>query len=243
VKRILPFGLMLILGSVSAHASEVTFSPSPGVAGQPITVTFQGVSAGCGQEGTLELQSIGGNQISLLVNPANCPVIPIGIEEYTASTTIGPLPAGTYFVAVRDAETNSLYSYERLDVKGVPACNATETSLCLGGSRFAVTGEWTDFEGNEGVARAVPDDFDGLGNYGTFWFFAPDNPEMVVKVIDACSFNGYYWVFLSPASTVKYDITVRDVRNNIQKTYSNAAGNVPALTADTSAFPCALGAP
>ena len=238
MKRILSFGLMLILGSVSASASEVTFSPSPGVAGQPITVTFQGVSAGCGQDGSLELQSIGGNQISLLVNPANCPVIPIGIEEYTASTTVGPLPAGTYFVSVRDADTNSLYSYERLEVKNAPVCNATETSLCLGGSRFQVTGEWTDFEGNEGVAHAVPDDFDGLGNYGTFWFFTPDNPEMVVKVIDGCSLNGHSWVFLSPASTVRYDIVVRDVRTGQQKTYSNPAGNVPTLIADTSAFAC-----
>lgn len=200
------------------------------------------MSQGCGLEGFLELQSISGNQIFLQVVPADCPVIPIGVDDYTASTTIGPRPAGTYFVSVRDAFTGSLYSYERLEVKGVPACNATETSLCLGGSRFQVTGEWTDFEGNEGVAHTAPDDFDGLGDYGTLWFFSANNPEMLVKVIDACSFNGHYWVFLSPASTVKYDITVRDVRNNIQNTYSKALGTVPALTADTSAFPCGLGA-
>ena len=123
-------------------------------------------------------------------------------------------------------------------MKPEPLCEATDTSLCLGNGRFEVTGEWTDFESHHGVAHAAPDDFKGLGNYGVLWFFSADNPEMAVKVLNGCSFNGHYWVFLSPASTVEYHITVRDVVTGQQKTYSNALGHVPSLTADTSAFPC-----
>lgn len=240
MKKILSFGLMLILGTVAAHGAEVTFSPAPPVAGQPVTVTYHGITAGCDPVGTLSVLSFAGSVIHLKVESPGCAILPAGPIEYTASTTLGPLPAGTYYVYVTEIveERGVLHAFERMEVKNVPVCNATETSLCLGGSRFAVTGEWTDFEGNEGVAHAVPDDFDGLGNYGTFWFFTPDNPEMVVKVIDGCSLNGHYWVFLSPASTVRYDIVVRDVRTGQQKTYSNPAGNVPTLIADTSAFAC-----
>lgn len=240
MKRILSFGLMLILGNVAAHGSDVTYSPSPAVAGQPIVVTFHGVTAGCDPEGVLTVHSVVGNQIFLNLQSPGCAILPTGVIDYTASTTIGPLPAGTYFVNVREIleQGSVLQAYERLEVKNAPVCEATETSLCLGDGRFEVTGEWTDFEGNEGVARTAPDDFGGLGNYGTFWFFTADNPEMVAKVIDGCSLNGHYWVFLSPASTVKYDITVRDVRTGQQKTYSNALGTVPTLVADTSAFAC-----
>lgn len=240
MKRILSFGLMLILGNIAAHASEVTFSPSPAVAGQPITVTFHGVSPGCDPEGVLTLETISGGGIFLNVDPPGCAILPVGPVDYTATTTIGPLPAGTYYLYVRQVVGQALVlmAFEVLEVKTEPVCTATETSLCLGGSRFEVTGAWTDFEGNEGLAHTAPDDFKGLGNYGTFWFFTADNPEMVVKVIDGCSLNGHYWVFLSPASTVQYDIVVRDVRTGQQKTYSNPAGNVPTLVADTSAFAC-----
>lgn len=242
MKGILSFGLLFLLGSAAAQGDQVTFSPLPPVAGEPITITYHGAAFSCLSEGTLELQGISGNHIFLKAIPPECPVLAFPYNEYTATATIGPLPAGTYFVQINLADSGHYHPRQRIEVKSAPACRVTETSLCLGGGRFEVTGEWTDFDGNDGVARTAPDDFRGLGDYGTLWFFAAQNPEMVAKVIDACSFNGYYWVFLSPASTVKYDITVRDVRTGQQKTYSKALGTVPTLVADTTAFPCGLGA-
>ena len=232
--------LSLLAGGAAAQAAELTFSPLPAVIGQPVTAIFRSVEIGCGNEGTLVVQSVvtARKEIYLQAIPAGCGVLPIGITEYTATTSLGSLSAGTWTVTVYDEESSFLLDQEVLEVKPAPLCEATETSLCLGGGRFEVTGEWTDFQDRHGVAHAAPDDFKGLGNYGVLWFFSEDNPEMAVKVLNACSHSGHYWVFLSPASTVEYHITVRDVRTGQQKTYSNALGHVPPLTADTSAFPC-----
>jgi hypothetical protein len=233
------FLLLLVLGGGAAHSAELTFSPSPAVAGQPVTATFESVAFGCITEGALEVDNVFGNEILLEATPPGCPIIPIGFVDYTASTSLGPLAAGTYTILVIAAGSNTVLAREILEVKTPPVCSATETSLCLGDGRFEVTGNWRDFAGNQGVAKAVPDDFKGLGNFGVLWFFSQDNPEMVVKVLDGCSYNGYYWVFLSPASTVEYQITVRDVRTGQTKIYGNPLGNVPSLTADTRAFACA----
>jgi hypothetical protein len=231
--------LLLFLGGAAAQAEKLTFSPSPAVAGEPIIATYEGVSFGCDPEGTLTGGLFAGNEIHLFATPPGCPILPPGYSEYTASTTLGPLAAGTYTVLVFAADgSGNVLAKEFLPVKAPPVCRVTETSLCLGDGRFEVTGEWTDFQGHHGVAHTAPDDFQGVGNYGVLWFFSQDNPEMAVKVLNGCSFNSRFWVFLSPASTVEYSITVRDVRTGQQKTYSNALGHVPSLTADTSAFPC-----
>jgi hypothetical protein len=233
------FLLLLVLGGTAAQSSKLTFSPSPAVAGEPITVTYEGVASGCEPEGALEGGIFVGNEIHLVASPPGCSILPPGYTDYTASMTLGPLAAGNYTVLVFAADgSNTVLEREFLVVKAPPVCRASEISLCLGGSRFEVTGEWTDFAGNQGTAKAVPDDFKGLGNFGVLWFFNQDNPEMVVKVLNGCSTNGYYWVFLSPASTVEYRITVHDVVTGQEKVYGKALNVVPRLIADTRAFPC-----
>jgi hypothetical protein len=228
-------------GAAQAQAVKLTFSPIPAVAGEPITATFEGVSLGCDRVGTLQGGVFAGNEIYLVATPPGCVIsLPPHIyTEYTASTTLGPLAAGLYTVLVLAAgESEAVLAREYLEVKAPPVCRVTETSLCLGDGRFEVTGEWTDFQGHHGTAQAAPNEFQSFVDYGVFWFFNFRNAEMVVKVLDACSYNGHYWVFLSPASTVKYDIKVRDVRTGQQKTYSNPLGKLPSLIADTATFPC-----
>lgn len=232
--------LLFLAASAGAAATDITFSPAPPVAGQPFTITFHGHAGACEHVGTLEVANITPTRVTLLVTPPGCPIIPTGILEYTASVTMGPLAAGTYEVSVFQDLNGPfvLLETQLIEVKPAPACNATDTALCLGDGRFEVTGEWTDFDGNDGVAHTMPDDFDGLGDWGTLWFFSQENPEMVVKALDGCAVNGHYWVFLSPASTVRYEITVRDVRTGTVKTYSKPLHEVPELFADTSAFDC-----
>jgi len=230
--------LSLAAGGV-AEASSVTFSPAPAVAGQPIVVTFESVAFACDTEGLLQLQNVNGHNINLTLTPPNCPIIPVGFIEYTASVTIGPLAAGTYAVVISELAggISVLQAYETLEVKEPPVCNATNTALCLDG-RFEVTAEWTDFDHRHGAAHTLPDDLGGLGDSGVLWFFSQDNPEILVKILNACSVNGHYWVFLSPGSNVMYDVRVFDVRTGTRKTYSNPLGTIPKLTPDTKAFPC-----
>jgi hypothetical protein len=236
--RIWCWGLALAFVAVSAaEGSEIRFSPSPAVAGQPITVTFTSLALACEDEGLLEFHQTIGNRIDLLVTPPNCPILPPGFVEYTASTTIGPLAAGTYFVSVfgSDAAGSGLREIKELVVKSPPVCQATATSLCLADGRFRVTGT---FRPRRLIARAVPDGFDGLGDWGLLWFFSQDNPEILIKILDTCATNGHYSVFISPASILRHDVTVRDVRTGVTKTYANPQSGGPRLITDTTSFSC-----
>jgi hypothetical protein len=71
---------------------------------------------------------------------------------------------------------------------------------------------------------------------GVFWFFAPTNLELMVKVLDGSTINGYFWFFSGALSSVEYTITVTDTSNNAVKTYHNDEPNFGSI-ADVSAFP------
>jgi acetyl esterase/lipase len=113
------------------------------------------------------------------------------------------------------------------------ACVPGPTSHCLRGGRFRVEVAWRDFQGGTGAGRVVPGAAD---DSGLFWFFAPENWEMLVKVLDGCSLNGRFWVFAAATTTVEYDLTVTDTRTKEVARYHNPLGTAaPALT-DTGAL-------
>jgi hypothetical protein len=108
-------------------------------------------------------------------------------------------------------------------------------SLFLGQGRFKVEAVWRDFSGNTGAARAAAPASDGSG---LFWFFGPDNWELLVKVLDGCSLNGQWWVFSAATTNVGYVLTVTDTRTGRSARYENPLGrSSPAIT-DTKAFSC-----
>ena len=71
---------------------------------------------------------------------------------------------------------------------------------------------------------------------GAFWFFTPENVEMLVKVLNACEVPGAnsYWVYASELTGG--EVTVTDTQTGGTKTYSNAANTPGAPIFDTSAF-------
>ena len=94
-------------------------------------------------------------------------------------------------------------------------------------------------------------------NAALFFFFNPDNPELLLKVVDGCAINGHYWVFGSAATDLDYWVTVDDyasgrddrnipIRTNRYDVWggvvygSDGAGIERQLgvIADTFAFPC-----
>ena len=124
-------------------------------------------------------------------------------------------------------------------ILGPPAessCGASTTSaLCLD-THFALsatfrTGPQGSPSGNAGVAVASPAS-------GIFWFFSPDNWEMMVKVIDGCARNNHFWVFTAATTNVYYQLNVTDVRSGQPKIYFNYPGPPAPAVTDTSAFPC-----
>lgn len=114
-----------------------------------------------------------------------------------------------------------------------PACVPGPATLCLLGGRFKVEVAWRDAQGDAGAGMAAgcPNDGSGL-----FWFFSPDNWEVMVKAIDGCAVNQRYWVFLAATTNEGYTLTVTDTRTGQTARYDNPYGrNAPAV-ADTSAF-------
>jgi hypothetical protein len=103
--------------------------------------------------------------------------------------------------------------------------------LCLSGRRFEVEATWRDFDGNQGAAEGVH-----LGDdTGYFWFFAPDNVELVLKLLDGRTVNGRFWVFYGALSSVEYELTVRHVLGEATRTYRNEPGTL-ASVGDVEAF-------
>ena len=73
---------------------------------------------------------------------------------------------------------------------GRGACAADATAPLPQKGRFRVEAAW-DANGSSGAGQAVPG---ASADSGLLWFFAPDNWELMVKVLDGCALNGHYWV-------------------------------------------------
>ncbi|MEO8432640.1 MAG: PKD domain-containing protein [Acidobacteriota bacterium] len=111
-------------------------------------------------------------------------------------------------------------------------CGASDTRMCLNGSRFRVEVAWRVPDQNtSGEATAVP----VTGDTGYFWFFSANNVELVVKVVDGRAFNGRYWVFAGGLSDVGYTITVTDTATGLVRVYENPAGALHSFS-DSAAF-------
>ncbi|MDE2692181.1 MAG: VCBS repeat-containing protein [Acidobacteriota bacterium] len=118
-------------------------------------------------------------------------------------------------------------------------CTGTSTSLCLANNRFAVAVDWSTTGGREGTASAVPG---GTNNSGLFYFFEPNNWEMLIKVLDGCAINGHYWVYSAAATDLGLDITVTDTVTGATWTYEKKPGPPAPAVTESAAFPSSCGA-
>jgi hypothetical protein len=149
---------------------------------------------------------------------------------------VGPLAPGDY--EVRAFWINGRLTVNRLPLRvwDAAGCVPGDGRLCLQHGRFQVSAHWRTFDGTTGSAHAAP--LDGDEGSGLLWFFAPDNTELTVKVLDGCGVNQRWWAFVASSSTVEYEVTVTDTKTGATRTYTNALGQVPELLADTGAFAC-----
>ena len=111
-------------------------------------------------------------------------------------------------------------------------CAPSSTRVCLLNGRFAVEGEWTDFDDNHGVAFAEA----MTSDTGYLWFFDPDVAEIVVKLVDGSGFNGKFWVYYGSLSNVEFTIHVIDTVTGEIKPYHNPLGAFGSF-GDIEAFP------
>ncbi|MBZ0114981.1 MAG: carboxypeptidase regulatory-like domain-containing protein [Thermoanaerobaculia bacterium] len=173
---------------------------------------------------------------------------------------IGGLPAGTYFVKVWPFDSFEAEVYDDIPCPsgscsptiGTPitvainsttsgidfvlagGCLYSETALCLNDGRFRVETEWKIPGGNHGSGQA----YRLTEDTGVFWFFDPQNLEVFVKLIDACSLPGFnnFWVFSGGMTDVDVTMTVTDTKNQQFRVYRNEQGQPFLPIQDTAAF-------
>ncbi|MEO8432129.1 MAG: hypothetical protein ABI592_11520 [Acidobacteriota bacterium] len=134
-------------------------------------------------------------------------------------------PSGTRLYA---GTADGIFS---LDLSSLEPCGDL-MALCLNRGRFRVRIAWAvPSQGTSGVAFPVP----LTDDTGAFWFFTPQNLEIMIKVVDGRAFNGRFWVFYGALSNVDYTVTVFDTTTATTKTYTNSGGAI-ASVADTNAF-------
>ncbi len=113
------------------------------------------------------------------------------------------------------------------------SCGAGE-ALCLNGERFRVEALWRTADGDSGTGQpvALTDDT------GFFWFFGPDNVEVVVKVLDACGLPAFrnFWIFAAGLTDVEVVLRVTDTVSGEVEEYVNPQGAAFQPVQDTGSF-------
>lgn len=108
-----------------------------------------------------------------------------------------------------------------------------DDSNALNLGRFCVFVDWRKANGHTGVGRLA-------GNRSAdstmFYFFDPDNWELLVKVLDGCNNNDHFWVFAAGATNVEYTLTVIDLQTFESRSYFNELGRPADAVTDTQAF-------
>lgn len=109
---------------------------------------------------------------------------------------------------------------------------AAEEVLSLNDDRFEVYVTWQTSDGGTGSGQPVRLTRDT----GYFWFFDPENVELVVKVLNACEPFGRFWVFAAGLTDVAVEVTVVDTATGATFDFSNPQGQAFQPVQATDAF-------
>ena len=120
-------------------------------------------------------------------------------------------------------------AHHRLEVDCLAA-----TGTCHGDGRFFTELTWRDFQGRKGIGRAQAFSND---DSAVFWFFEPQNWEMLAKIIDGTAFDGHHWVFAGIATNVGYELRITDLLAGRARRYRNPRGQTAATLAEIGVFP------
>ncbi len=120
----------------------------------------------------------------------------------------------------------------RLEAEALSACVPNATTLCLNNGRFKVEAQFETGAQPLTAAQVIRLTDDS----GYMWFFSSTNVEVVVKVLDACSFNQRFWVYAAGLTDQRVELTVTDTQTGAQKTYSNPLGRTFVTETDSDAF-------
>ena len=154
--------------------------------------------------------------------------------------TEAQMPAGAYFAVVSGFASGDVGAYQvfvQCEQPPVSTCFFTgyprEQQVCLL-NRFAVI---IDQVTNSTTGRATPVPL-GSNDSAFFWFYSDSNYEVLIKVLDACSINGKFWVFFAGTTNQGFRVVVGDVVTQVVKQYARGEGPPAPAVTDVLAFDC-----
>ena len=112
-------------------------------------------------------------------------------------------------------------------------CTPNSSTICLVNNRFSVRLTYDVGQGPQPMTAIKY-----TGETGLFWFTDAGNIEVLLKMINACSFNQKFWVYAGGTTDVGVNITVTDSQTGAIKTYNNVRGTKFVTITDGSAFSC-----
>jgi hypothetical protein len=156
--------------------------------------------------------------------------------EYTGNAWVGltafpTLPPLTQSVQVLltsptvTPEAESVVFFDSLflgPIRQAGVCGADSSLLCVNDQRFQIKATFSatcSTPAGGGIANGVQSNAAG----GYLWCFDPGNPELFVKVLNACTpaTGNTYWVFIAGLTNVGVTVTVTDTQTGHHKTYTN----------------------
>ena len=181
-------------------------------------------------------RGVDGSPGPVVIPFANMPLV----NGYTSGTTTGVSaslisdilanPAGFYVNIHTTAYPGGAIRGRLMPAPGtaVGTCQPDQTTLCLN-ARFKVqvtfqTSSATAVDQEDAASAGNGTAIPMTGDTGAFWFFSPNNLELMVKVLDARAINGKFWVFFGGLSNVEYHITVTDLTTGNVKVYEGVQG-------------------
>lgn len=155
-------------------------------------------------------------------------VSPEGLEFVPAASS----PNGRPLLIVANEVSGTVAIYQIDSAPAAGACTPDALTLCLNGGRFEVGATFKTPMGATGVAQATALTNDS----GTFYFFDPNNVELVVKVLDGCALSSSYWIFGAGLTNLEVELRVRDTESGTVKTFRNPAGQPFQPILDVTSF-------
>jgi hypothetical protein len=134
----------------------------------------------------------------------------------------------------------NLFAFGGATCPAATSCSISANAGCLLSSRFLVTA--TYYNATDGKSLADVLSFGGQraeSDESVFYYFTdPSNFEMGVKILDACTINNYFWVFIGGLTNQGWEVNILDTANGHTQYYNNPLNTTTVTTTDTTALPC-----
>jgi len=235
--RVTPFFLIAAVSLTGLHAQVATIDldPYPSTPGDSLTL----VVSGTGCKTALSPVQLSAGSIAVVYDDRLSCTNP---QSFTLRLPVGSVPQGNYVARVVDRE-GQVVAETHFDVGTLYApvpqgCGASDYYLCLQGERFSAWADLTDrsLAPPHGNARARLLSFAS----GEFYFFSSDNAELFIKIIDGCSINNHYWLYVAGLTDLGVTLRVRDLAQYPYHDYiiTNPPGRAFVSRQDVNAFRC-----